>query len=412
MKDDSIEISRKNLPLRIALFTLAVLVAVAAFTFGVKRLMGNEPGTVVIGARANGDVPLYAADFRLTYHFAEGSRSIRLQKNEIADCYSNSLDFIYKLLDPETVHEGFEGNLADLNRHLNEPVQVPQTLFDILTDALARSERQEGYSLYAAPFLREWERVCYGEDPEAFDPLNNPDIRDRLEEIARRCLRPEDCRLEILDAQTRTVILRVEQSYLDFLEEYEITAPILDLNALKEAYMLRYAAAALEARGFSDGYLATAGGLTLSLSGDKTGDWAIYSCVDGMGVIAGALPASPGMAGSLLRAYPLSPEDPGFYRLDGLLRSPWLLPGKDWGEACVRSLLVMQLGGDPVDCCAESLRLAAADSMEEFTLLAAESLADLLVWTPSSGNGRELWAAGPEREALLPAEGFTVEPVN
>ena len=412
MKDDSIEISRKNLPLRIALFTLAVLVAVAAFTFGVKRLMGNEPGTVVIGARANGDVPLYAADFRLTYHFAEGSRSIRLQKNEIADCYSNSLDFIYKLLDPETVHEGFEGNLADLNRHLNEPVQVPQTLFDILTDALARSERQEGYSLYAAPFLREWERVCYGEDPENYDPLANPDVRERLEDIARRCLRPEDCRLEIVDSETRTVLLRVEQSYLDFLEEYEITAPILDLNALKEAYMLRSVAAALEARGFSDGFLATVGGLTLSLSRDATGDWAVYSCVDGTGVIAGRLPAAPGTAGSLLRAYPLSPEDPGFYAWEGRLRSPWLLPGADWEEKPVRSLWVVLCGGDPVDCCAESLRLAAADTSGALAQLASESGADLVVWTPAEGDGRRLLAAGPEGERLLPAEGFTLELVR
>ena len=412
MKDDSIEISKKHLPLRIAFFVLALLAAVAAFTYGVKRLTGNEPGVAVVSAKANGDAPLYAANFRLTCHFSGSGRDIRLRKNEISDCYSNSLAFIYKLLDPETVYAGYEGTLADLNLHPNEPVQLPQTLFDILSDALLRHEREEGYSLYAAPFLREWERICYTEDPEAFDPLTNPDIRARLEEIARRCLRPEDCRLEILDAQTRTVILRVEQSYLDFLEEYEITAPILDLNALKEAYMLRYAAAALEARGFSDGYLATAGGLTLSLSGDKTGDWAIYSCVDGMGVIAGALPASPGMAGSLLRAYPLSPEDPGFYRLDGLLRSPWLLPGKDWGEACVRSLLVMQLGGDPVDCCAESLRLAAAESPADLSLLAAESPADLLVWTPAEGDGRRLMAVGPERDRLIPAEGFTLAFVN
>ena len=131
-----------------------------------------------------------------------------------------------------------------------------------------------------------------------------------------------------------------------------------------------------------------------------------------MGVIAGALPASPGMAGSLLRAYPLSPEDPGFYRLDGLLRSPWLLPGKDWGEACVRSLLVMQLGGDPVDCCAESLRLAAAEGPADLSRLAAESPADLLVWTPAEGDGRRLMAVGPERDRLIPAEGFTLSLVN
>ena len=412
MKDDSIIVSRKRVPLRIAVFVLAVLAAAVAFAAGVKKLSGNEPGSAVIGARANGDVPLYAAHFRLTYAFSGGSRDIRQKKNEIADCYSNSLAFIYKLLDPETVHAGYEGNLADLNLRPNEEVQVSQTLFDILADALARSERQEGYSLYASPFLREWERICFSENPADFDPLRSSDMRERLEEVARRCLRPEDCRLEIVDAETRTVMLRVEQSYLDFLEEYEIEAPILDLNALKESYMLRYVAAALEGRGFNEGFLATVGGLSLSLSRDPAGDWEVYGCVDGAGVVAGRLPSAPGTAGRLLRAYPLTADDPGFYQIDGLLRGPWLLPTADWGEGPVRSLWVVMRTGDPVECCAESLRLASAETSEAFSRLAAESGADLVVWTPAEGNGRQLWAAGPDSGALTPAEGFTVELVN
>ena len=116
MKDESIEVSKKNLPLRITLFALAVVVAVASFTYGVKKLSGNAEGYAAVGARADGDAPMYSAHVRLTYSFTGGSRGIRVMKNEISDAYSAALGRLYKLTDAETKFSGYEGNLADLNK--------------------------------------------------------------------------------------------------------------------------------------------------------------------------------------------------------------------------------------------------------------------------------------------------------
>lgn len=411
MKDDSFdpgEISTKHLPLRIAAFVLAFAVAVGAFVISVKQRSGNEAGYAVVSARANGDVPLYAANIQLTYRFEGSSRSIRLMKNEISNCYSNALAYIYKLLDAGKEYPGYAGNLAELNRRLNEDVAVSQELFDVLSDALERSDREEGYSIYAGPLYAEWESVTYTSDPENIDPFVNPDERERLETIARRCVRPTECRLEIVDREQRLVRLNVEQSYLDFRREYELRSPILDLNLMKDAYLLRYVGDTLELRGFTNGFLATRSGLSRSLSGDSGGQYAVYSYVNHTAVTAASVPAAAGTVGSLIRAFPLTDDEGGYYDLSGILRGPYILPGADFAEAAARAVWIMRRGGDEVEACCESLRLAAQASAGRIAEAAAESGADLIVWIASDGDGRELHAAGPEVSELQAAEGFRI----
>ena len=406
MKDDSIEVSSKNLPLRIALFILALIVAAGAFTFGVKKLTGNEAGYAVVSARADGDAPLYASGTQLNYRFEGKSSEIRLLKNEISDAYSAALAYIWKLLDAKTVYPGYEGNLAYLNGHPNEDVTVPRALFDILADALERSEREEGFSLYSAPLLAAWETIVYTENPVDFDPLRNDGEAERLRAIARACADRSNCSLELVDAENCVVRLNVSESYRAFLEDYELPRTVLDLNRLKDAYILREVAAALELRGYRNGYLASRTGLTLSLSGDMEGAYEIYSYVNQETVIAASVPAAPDTACSLQRAFPLG-EEAGYYELDGILRGPYLLPDEDWTEAPLRSVMVLRRDGDVLEACMESLRLAT-EQAGKIADAAASSDASLVVWTLLGEDGHTIHAAGDEAAQVQPQEGFQI----
>ena len=401
MKDDNVEVSSKNLPLRIALFLLALAVAITAFTVSVQKKSGNSAGDAVVSARADGDAPLYAANVRLTYHFDGRSRDIRLLKNEISDAYSNALGRVWKLLDTEKVYDGYEGNLADVNRHPNENVTVPRELFEILADALERSDREEGFSLYAAPLYAEWERILYAENAADFDPLRNEDEAERLRAIAFACADRSNCSLELVDAENCVVRLNVADSYRQFLADYELPRTVLDLNRLKDAYILRAVARALELRGYRSGYLATRSGLTLSLSEDTWGAYEIYSYVNQTAVAAASVAAAPGTAGSMLRAFPLTEDEAGFYSVDGLLRGPYLLPGEDWAASPLRSVMVLRRDGDVLEAAYESLCLAAgnADGL---------SGAALTVWTLPGEDGMTLHAAGAEAGNVQPQEGFQI----
>ena len=400
MKNDDIDISTKHLPLRIVLFVLAFAIAIAAFTYGVKKWTGNEAGYTAVLARADGDAPMYAVNIRLTYNFDGGSRSIRVMKNELSDAYSDALGRLYKLLDPEHAYPGFSGNLADLNHHLNREYTVPRELFDILCDALERTERGSGFSIYAAPLYAEWQSIAYSADAADFDPLRNADEAERLRAIAEQCADPDNCSLEIVDAEKCVVRLNAAQSYLDFLTAYELPRTVLDLGCLKDAYILRGVAEALEQRGFVDGYLSTTGGLTKSLSGHLDGEYVIYSYVNETPTLCAALPVAPGTACAMFHAFPITEGEAGFYSVDGTLRCAVrpALPGTD---EMLSSVFVMQKDGDIVNASHTALRRFFGDA--EGT---DASSADLMLWTES--DGRTLYAEGPACALVTPEPDFVL----
>ena len=405
MRDDSIEnleVSKKNLPLRITLFVLAVIVAVASFTYGVKKLTGNEPGYAEVPARADGDAPLYASEIRMTYHFAGGSRDIRILKNEISDAYSAALGRLYKLLDARNEYPGYAGNLAELNRRVNREVTIPRELFDILCEAMELTQRGEGYSVFAAPLYEEWARIAYASDAAEFDPLADPDEAERLQAIAMQCADPENRSLEIVDEANCIVRLNVSPSYLAFLEEYELSGLVLDLGPMKNAWILRGTASALEQRGFSDGFLSTIGGLSLSLSGSVEGEYVIYSYVNNMATLAATLPVTPGTASAAFTAFPITEDAAGYYTANGVARCA-VRPSPEGTDAPASSVFVLRKDGELVEACYEALcRFLSVDPAS-----AARGGADL-VTVILTEDGKTIRAAGSGSDALCIEDGFGI----
>ena len=404
MKDDSIEISTKHLPLRIVGFVLAFAIAVGAFVVGVNRISGNEEGFAVVSARADGDAPMYAARIRLTYNFSGRARAIRLMKNELTDAYSDALVRLYKLLDAETDYPGYAGNLADLNRHLNQEYTIPQELFDILREALELSEQGAGWSLYSAPLYAEWESIAYADDASDFDPLRNGDEAQRLSAIAARCADPEACRLEIVDAEKCIVRVHVSQEYLDFLQDHELPRTVLDLGWMKDAFLLRGTAEALNRRGFTNGFLSSVGGLTLSLSDHEDGDYVIYSYVNNNPMLAATVPAAPGTACAMFTAFPPVEGEAGFYTVDDVLRCAARPALSAEDEPPLSSVFALRRDGDIVG--------AAFEALCDFLRPKGEPTgtdADLLVWTRSGGDGKTLRSVGAETASLTPEPGVMLE---
>lgn len=403
MKDDSFDlddISTKHLPLRVVGFVLALAVAVGAFVYGAKKLGGNEAGFTVIPANADGEAPLYAADFRFTYDLEGSGKEIRLLKNEIAGLYSTSLAHLYKLTDAENDYPGYGGNLADLNKRLNRDVTLPQELFDILRDALERTERGEGYSIYAAPLYAEWESIAYAEDAADFDPLHNDGERERLRAIAAHCTDRDSCRLEIVDAEQCTVRLSVSDAYIDFLNDYELPRTVLDLNVMRDAYILRATADALERQGYQNGFLYTTGGMTLSLAGHTDGEYVIYSYVNNSAQIAATVPVAAGTACGAFNAFPTAEDEAGYYSVDGILRCA-ARPETEEAETPVRSAFVLRRDGD--------VTAAAYEAFCAFLRGADATEADLLALTNSDGDGKTITITGPEFSAVKPEDGFRAE---
>ena len=227
----------KKMLVRLILFILALLIAIGSFTTWGIRLGHQESGYQTIEYEStHGDV-LYRTGISMLY-WAEGSSGeIRTLSNSVRRVYSDSLYRNFILLDEETVYEETV-NIASLNRRAGEEIVIPDRLADVLRDALDRTAEDAGYSVYAGALYSEWESLLYLDDPAGADPVNSPEEADRIARITE-AVRPENgIRLTLSQGGNgTTACLTLPEGYRRMAEEMEITAPALNLNRMRDAYL-------------------------------------------------------------------------------------------------------------------------------------------------------------------------------
>jgi len=325
---EEITVSTKHLRLRTVLFILAVLVAVAAFAVGITGLTRKSPGYNRIEVtdkdllRWNG-----AVDFEYLF---EGSGAVmRVQSKELQGIYGEALGWAEKLLDASERYPGY-ANLATVNQCMGQDVTVSRELFDVLTDAWARTQAGEGYSMFAGPLWAEWSSLLLLEDPEEFDPAVDAEEAERLRRLAEVVNDPENFRFQIVDAQEHIIRFGVSEKLMRLLEELELSCPVLDLNALHDAYLLQLIAGRIEDRGYQNGFLTTPGGLTLTLSGKTEGELRVFGLSGGKAIPAAKTPLQGGTAYGCARAFPLPEETYWYYSVEAegqtYYRHPYFAP--------------------------------------------------------------------------------------
>jgi hypothetical protein len=249
---------RKNI-VRLILFLLAVGIAAGAFANGVLGIGRRESGFNAVDYTMQGKSVLYDSGVHLQYYAEGDGGAIKQKLNEVQKLYTDLLLRGYMLLDAEHTYENCP-NIASLNAAPGEWVTLDPDLTAILRDALERTERGEGYSVFSGALHREWRTLRYLEDASSADPLNDREEKRLLGEMADQIAAPGAFALEIEDGRAR---LAVGEAYRAWAEENEIDAPALDLNLLHDAYLLELTAKGLSARGYTDWYLYTDSGLSV-----------------------------------------------------------------------------------------------------------------------------------------------------
>ena len=309
----------KKMLVRLILFILALLIAIGSFTTWGIRLGHQESGYQTIEYEStHGDV-LYRTGISMLY-WAEGSSGeIRTLSNSVRRVYSDSLYRNFILLDEETVYEETV-NIASLNRRAGEEIVIPDRLADVLRDALDRTAEDAGYSVYAGALYSEWESLLYLDDPAGADPVNSPEEADRIARITE-AVRPENgIRLTLSQGGNgTTACLTLPEGYRRMAEEMEITAPALNLNLMRDAYLMDMVAADLEAAGYPDYVLYSRSGLALTA---RTRETLIVSVVKD-GEAAATLSAAGPAASIRFAAGELRNDGYGAYRVNGLKRHYW-----------------------------------------------------------------------------------------
>lgn len=273
-KERSLLTKKRKTVVRLILFILAVVVAVGAFTAGILGLGHRESGYQDVEFTDQAKVEIYGSGLHLKYYAEGSSGEIRMKIKEVQNMYSQAALRAWRLTSADTETPGIV-NLAWLNSHPGESGTLDPDLYRILEDALEKTARGEGYSLFAGPLHREWQDLRYLDEPQPFDPVMNENEAGRLARLTALVNDPASFSLA-LNAEDRTACLTVAPDAARTLSDLETDAPILDLNLLRDAYMLRIIARDLVSTGWTEGYLYTDSGLSVMLKAEGTAAYGIW----------------------------------------------------------------------------------------------------------------------------------------
>ena len=382
MRREEIEVNTEHLKLRTVLFILAVVIAVSSFTVAITRINRKSPGYHRVEATNGEEQKTLNDSIDFEYLFSGSGASVRVELRELQGVYGEALVRAAHLLDAETRYPGV-ANLATLNQCQGQDVTLSGELFAVLADAWEKTQEGRGYSMFAGPVYAEWNSILLLEDPEDFDPSVDPEEAERIAALAAAVSEADCARFQIVDETQHIVRFGVGAPLAELLEDLELRCPVLDLNALHDAYLLRLIADELEAKGYHSGYLSAKSGVTVALSEQSDGDYRIYGLQGEDPVPAAKTPVIPGSAFCALRAFAGAEDRFWFYTVeDGettLYRHPYFTASGEQPQA-LRSAAVLDERGDVAAACYDALRLFAcadADSAAAY----AGNLSRAAAWT-------------------------------
>ena len=417
MKDQykDILVSTSHVKLRVIAFVVALAVAVGAFALAAVSLGKQETGYYEITGNADAEALLYANGVTFQYFFEGKSSDIKQLRKQVQGAYSDALSRIYKTLDPTTQYDGY-ANLAYLNAHPGEEVEVSAELYEILADALARTQ-EDVYSLYAGPVTAMWDEIRILEEPAEFDPLFNEDSRERIAAAAALTDDREAICLHLVDPSRHTVRLELGESYRAFAQQYDYTGAALDLNTLRDAYTLQWLSEALTEAGYTRGVISAKSGVTVSLADDPEGAYRVYGYVgqpDPIAAAIGEVGKKPDSAYCAWTSFPLTAGSYEHYILQGengetVYRHPYPCVDGTF-SLCVASVACCVDQADPVAVACAAMKLyRAADTAalsEACTVLGGEGV--LAGYTVQGDFSGTLYVDAPHRDAITTSYPLTV----
>ena len=304
---ERVELSQKNIPLRIVLTVLALVLAGVCFANALDSSTAIPAGWQEI-APANPQT--YAAqDFVLSYNLGAGQKSPKAELQALAPLYTKTLDAAYQSLANEPV-EGVS-NLYTLNTQPNTEVRVNELLYD----ALGQLEASDSRRMYYAPMADQYLGLfacTYDEEAEQFDPTRNPAAAAFAAEIAAFAQDAASVRLE------------VSEEYLTYARENAVES-FVDFGVLRNALLCDAVADALAAQGYENGVVSSLDGYTRNLCGQEFA-LNIFDMQEGKAKNLGAVAYTGPAALVSFRAFPLGQDEAVNYFTysDGTVVPPYL----------------------------------------------------------------------------------------
>lgn len=259
MKQKEIYVNRKHVVLRIIIFAITLITGITLlslyFTGILKYTKGYFKTEVSYENKLliNDDVSFYT-------YFDGNSASYRKYAQNLNSTYSNEYNYILKLLDSKNTYDGVI-NLAYINLNTDKDLKIEKPLYDILSDAYLKTSENKNYSLFSSSIYQTYEAIFLS----TFN--NNIEIEqtylDRINEATAIINDSNNFNLEFKD--NNVINLHVSTTFSSFINEHELTSSYLDLNILKDAYIIEYLAGKMKENNYLNSYFISSNGYIYSL---------------------------------------------------------------------------------------------------------------------------------------------------
>lgn len=293
-----IEVENKHLKLRLLLAALAVVVAIAAFGYGIRALLDRNSGWQEVESYVDGvDC---SSEFTFQYYFESSSGA---NYKTLSTLYTQALEEAYLLFYPA-------GGLAEINSHPNEAVEVEPALYSALKLIQSTGNR----CLYLAPVYEEYDRVFLFEnetEAERYDPERNEEIREYVAQIANVANDPQMINIELLG--DNRVRLFMSDECVEFAAENGIES-FLDFGWMRNAFIADHIADTFVSNGYTKGFIASYDGFTRNLDTREEGySFNLFDRLDKVIYCPAVMEYTGPMSIVYLRNYPISDADRWHY---------------------------------------------------------------------------------------------------
>jgi hypothetical protein len=268
----NIELSEKNIKLRVILLVASLILAMLAFGYGISSCLSVDKGWSNI--EYNGSELNCSNEFIFMYDLGSGDASATADYRNLTKLYTEMTEKAYKLFNSDETFADVN-SIAYVNQHVNETVKLDPALYNALKKFTEKGNRY----IYMASVYSEYEAMFFGYngsvESEQYDPYKDPETAEYFEKLAGYAGADEHIKLEFLSENQ--VCLKVSQEYLSYANDKEIPT-FVSFMWLKNAFIIDYLADTLKANGYTNGTLTSYDGFTRNL--DTRGESYKYNLFD------------------------------------------------------------------------------------------------------------------------------------
>ena len=254
-----IEVSDKKRKPKLILIVLLLALGVTLIVTAVANFLVVPAGWETIQANAAPEETC-AGDFVFRYLLGDGNQAANVEQRAIAAIYTQAAQDAFRIFHEERLFDEVH-NVAYLNQHPNEEVEIPKVLYD----AFSMLDKYENRALYLAPIYQEYIAMFVsGQDwiAKDYDPDKDSEQADYFAEILAFTTDKNGVNLELLG--NNRVKLVVSDAYLHYAQNKEITA-FIDFYWMKNAFIVDYLAEQMTNAGYTKGTISSFDGYTRNM---------------------------------------------------------------------------------------------------------------------------------------------------